>query len=159
MDKGKRIELCYDSIMSPFGKLYLLFVKDVIKGLILRKPSLKKAYLPEEVRTQFEEYFIRRRKYFDVKVSMNHATDFEISVWSVVRKIPYGETRTYKWLAEEIGNPKAVRAVGQALKRNPIPIIIPCHRIVGSDGSIGGYTPGIDIKRRLLELEYYGSVV
>ncbi len=158
MNKKKRGELCYDSVMSPLGKLYPLFAKDVIKGLTLKKPSLKKASLPKELKIQFEEYFSSKRKHFDVKISCDNATSFEISVWSALKKIPYGETRTYKWLAEEIGNPKAARAVGQALKRNPIPIIIPCHRIVESDGSIGGYAPGIDIKRRLLELEYYASI-
>jgi methylated-DNA-[protein]-cysteine S-methyltransferase len=82
-------------------------------------------------------------------------TDFEKKVWETLRKIPYGETRTYKWLAEEIGKPQAFRAVGNALGKNPIPIIFPCHRVIESDGSLGGYSGGVDIKRRLIEIEYY----
>ena len=68
------------------------------------------------------------------------------------------ERRTYKWLSEKIGSPKASRAVGQALGRNPISIVLPCHRIIESDGSIGGYSSGVDIKRRLLEMEYYNAL-
>lgn len=82
-------------------------------------------------------------------------TDFEKKVWLSLVEVPYGEMRTYKWLAERIGNPKAVRAVGRALGSNPIPIVLPCHRIIGSDGSLVGYTGGLDVKRRLLDLEYY----
>jgi methylated-DNA-[protein]-cysteine S-methyltransferase len=85
-------------------------------------------------------------------------TDFEKGVWSVLRDIPFGETRTYKWVAERTGSPSAVRAVGQALSKNPIPIIVPCHRVIESDGSIGGYSSGVNTKRRLLELEYYAKM-
>lgn len=81
-------------------------------------------------------------------------TDFDKKVWLALKEIPYGETKTYKWLAEKTGNSNAYRAVGQALSRNPIPIVFPCHRIIESDGSIGGYSSGINIKRRLLEIEY-----
>jgi methylated-DNA-[protein]-cysteine S-methyltransferase len=73
----------------------------------------------------------------------------------MLKEVPYGETRTYKWVAEKVGNPHAFRATGNALGKNPIPIIFPCHRIIESDGSIGGYSSGIEIKRRLLEIEYY----
>src|SRR4030043_1701346 len=85
-------------------------------------------------------------------------TEFERKVWLTLKEIPYGETRTYKWLAEKIGKPSAYRAVGKALSRNPLPIVLPCHRIIESDGTIGGYSSGIDIKRRLLEIEYYNKV-
>ena len=85
-------------------------------------------------------------------------TDFEKKVWLALKEIPYGEARTYKWLSEKIGSPKASRAVGQALGRNPISIVLPCHRIIESDGSIGGYSSGVDIKRRLLEMEYYNAL-
>jgi O-6-methylguanine DNA methyltransferase len=85
-------------------------------------------------------------------------TEFERKVWAALNEIPFGETRTYKWIAEKIGNPAAVRAVGRALSKNPIPIVIPCHRVIESDGSIGGYSSGVNIKKRLLELEYYSKM-
>ncbi len=80
-------------------------------------------------------------------------TAFEISVYECIMKIPYGETRSYSWVAERIGKPKATRAVAQALHRNPWPLIIPCHRVVASDGKLGGYAYGAKLKRLLLLLE------
>ncbi len=80
-------------------------------------------------------------------------TTFEISVYECIMKIPSGETRSYAWVAKRIGKPKATRAVAQALKRNPWPLIIPCHRVIASDGNIGGYAYGIELKRLFLELE------
>ena len=80
-------------------------------------------------------------------------TVFEISVYESIMKIPSGETRTYAWVAEKIGKPKATRAVAQALHRNPWPLIIPCHRVIASDGNIGGYVYGVSLKRILLSLE------
>jgi methylated-DNA-[protein]-cysteine S-methyltransferase len=81
------------------------------------------------------------------------ATNFQKKVWEVVKTIPYGQTRTYKWVAEKIGNPKAFRAVGQALKKNPLPGIIPCHRVIRSDGKLGGFSKGSKEKERLLKSE------
>ncbi len=83
----------------------------------------------------------------------NGCTAFEISVYECILKIPSGQTRSYKWIAEKIGNPKATRAVAQALHRNPWPLIVPCHRVISSDGNIGGYAYGVEIKRLFLELE------
>lgn len=83
----------------------------------------------------------------------NGCTAFEIEVYECVSKIPTGQTRSYKWIAKRIGNPKATRAVAQALKHNPWPIIIPCHRVINSDGTIGGYVLGVSLKRFLLSLE------
>ncbi len=80
-------------------------------------------------------------------------TPFQRKVWNAVKAIPYGETRSYKWVAKKIGNPKAARAVGQALKRNPLLIIIPCHRVICSDGKLGGFSQGLKKKRELLKLE------
>jgi methylated-DNA-[protein]-cysteine S-methyltransferase len=81
------------------------------------------------------------------------ATPFQKGVWEMVKTIPYGQTRTYKWVAEKIGNPEAFRAVGQALKKNPLPGIIPCHRVIRSDGKLGGFSKGLKEKARLLKLE------
>lgn len=82
-----------------------------------------------------------------------HGTVFQRKVWEATRAIPYGETVSYRWVAEQIGNPKAVRAVGQALSRNPLPVVVPCHRVLSGNGSIGGFTGGIETKKYLLHLE------
>jgi len=86
-------------------------------------------------------------------IDLSKYTPFQRKVWEVVQTIPYGETRSYKWVAERIGNPRAVRAVGQALKRNPLPGIVPCHRVICSDGSLGGFSQGLKMKRELLRSE------
>jgi O-6-methylguanine DNA methyltransferase len=80
-------------------------------------------------------------------------TSFQKKVYTVVKKIPRGETRTYTWVAKKIGKPKAVRAVGRALSQNPFPVIVPCHRVVRSDGSMGGYAWGVELKKKILEIE------
>jgi methylated-DNA-[protein]-cysteine S-methyltransferase len=101
---------------------------------------------------QLREYFAGERKAFSLTLSPE-GTDFQQAVWSELQKIPYGETISYKQLAERIGKPKAVRAVGAANGANPIPIIIPCHRVIGNDGSLTGFGGGLPLKKRLLELE------
>lgn len=100
------------------------------------------------------------RSYFDggvpndnVAIDFLEGTPFERRVWEVLSQIPRGEVRSYGWVAKQIGNPRASRAVGRACGSNPIPFIVPCHRVIGSDGTLGGYGYGLDIKRRLLELE------
>ncbi len=90
---------------------------------------------------------------FPDELDLSGATDFQRQVWQKTRLIPYGETRSYRWVAEQIGKPEAVRAVGQALARNPLPIIIPCHRVLNIDGRLGGYTGGVRMKKHLLNLE------
>ena len=90
---------------------------------------------------------------FPDKLDLCGATAFQHAVWEATQLIPYGETRSYAWVAEQIEQPKAVRAVGQALGRNPLPIIIPCHRVLASDGKLGGFTGGIKMKQKLLHLE------
>jgi methylated-DNA-[protein]-cysteine S-methyltransferase len=100
------------------------------------------------------DYLAGGREQLDHKVDLSSSTDFNRRVLDVVRGIPYGVLRSYKWVASEIGAPKATRPVGQALSRNPLPIVIPCHRVVNSDGSLGGYSGGgPDMKRRLIEIE------
>jgi O-6-methylguanine DNA methyltransferase len=105
-----------------------------------------------EIAHQLLEYFNGTRKEFALLLDLR-GTDFQKSVWEAVRKVPYGQTRSYGEIAKAIGNPKAVRAVGAANGANPIPIVIPCHRIIGSDGSMTGFGGGIPLKRRLLDLE------
>lgn len=104
------------------------------------------------VARQLDEYFRRERRTFDLELAPE-GTEFQHAVWAELVKIPYGETRTYLQIAQRIGNPDAVRAVGAANGANPIALIIPCHRVIGSDGSLTGYAGGLDNKRRLLDFE------
>jgi O-6-methylguanine DNA methyltransferase len=101
-------------------------------------------------------YFGNHQVTFPDNLDLSLASAFQRKVWEATRLIPYGETRSYRWVAEQIEKPRAARAVGQALGRNPLPIIIPCHRVLASDGQPGGYSGGIEVKKRLLYLE--GSV-
>jgi O-6-methylguanine DNA methyltransferase len=105
------------------------------------------------IRTLLDRYLQGREVDFDIEVDISSLGTFTQNVLDELRNIPYGETRTYGWLAKKVGKPGAARAVGQALKRNPIPIIIPCHRIIRDDGTIGGFSMGLNIKERLLALE------
>jgi methylated-DNA-[protein]-cysteine S-methyltransferase len=102
--------------------------------------------------TQLKEYFSLKRKKFYVPLDIV-GTEFQKKVWSALQKIPYGKTASYKDIAETIGNLKSVRAVGKANSKNPVPIIIPCHRVIEHSGKLGGYSGGIGIKEKLLELE------
>ena len=102
---------------------------------------------------QLDEYFSGQRTTFDMKTDLSATTDFRRAVLEHLVTIPYGETRTYTQVAEAVGRPRAVRAVGSACATNPVPIVIPCHRVLRSDGSLGGYAGGLDMKRTLLELE------
>ncbi len=102
---------------------------------------------------ELDAYFTGQLWRFSTPCDLRGLPPFTQAVLKVACKIPYGEVRSYRWVAEQLGSPKAARAVGNALARNPIPIIIPCHRVVRTDGSIGGYALGLDWKKRLLELE------
>ncbi|MDP2363536.1 MAG: methylated-DNA--[protein]-cysteine S-methyltransferase [Ignavibacteria bacterium] len=101
---------------------------------------------------QLKEYFAGTRKEFDVPLDIE-GTDFQKRVWRELLKIPYGKTISYKALSEKLGDVKAIRAVGKANSQNPIAIIIPCHRVIGADGSLTGYAGGLAIKEKLLHLE------
>ncbi|MHC1694929.1 MAG: methylated-DNA--[protein]-cysteine S-methyltransferase [Eubacteriales bacterium] len=101
---------------------------------------------------QLIEYLSGQRRDFDIPVSAT-GTKFQHGVWELLSRIPFGEVRSYGEIARALGSPKAARAVGMACNRNPLPIIVPCHRVVGSDGSLTGYAGGIALKKKLLELE------
>ena len=105
-----------------------------------------------EAKKQLEEYFEGKRKVFDLPLEQE-GTEFQKKVWNALEEIPYGETRTYKEVAKMVGNEKASRAVGMANNKNNIPIIIPCHRVIGSNGKLVGYALGLDMKKYLLDLE------
>jgi methylated-DNA-[protein]-cysteine S-methyltransferase len=102
---------------------------------------------------RFRTYLNGGKIAFPDELDLSGATLFQRKVWEITRLIPYGETRSYAWVAEQIKNPKAVRAVGQALARNPLPLIIPCHRVITIDGRLGGFSGGVEIKKHLLHLE------
>lgn len=112
----------------------------------------KTSALTENALIQLDEYFSGRRKQFDLPLEL-HGTDFQMRVWKALLAIPYGETRSYKEIAEAIGNPKAVRAVGGANNKNKILILVPCHRVIGADGALTGFAAGTDIKQKLLDTE------
>ena len=112
----------------------------------------KRTAFTDMIFTELEEYFCGKRKSFHISYKLT-GTDFQLKVWRELEKIPYGNTLTYREIAERIGNSKAVRAVGAACGKNPIWIIVPCHRVVGSDGKLTGYAGGVDMKRELLEIE------
>ncbi|MFU0831916.1 MAG: Methylated-DNA--protein-cysteine methyltransferase [Oscillospiraceae bacterium] len=116
------------------------------------RKTLCRSPLTDRAAAEIQEYFIGKRKQFDLPLSPR-GTEFQKRVWHALQSIPYGETRSYRQIAEQIGSPKAYRAVGMANNKNPIAILIPCHRVIGSDGSLIGYAAGLDIKSRLLALE------
>lgn len=109
----------------------------------------KLAGIANKIKNFLRGKMVAFRENFDV----GGATPFEMRVWDTVYGIPYGEVRSYAWVAKQIGNPKEVRAVGQALKRNRLPIVIPCHRVINKSGDLGGFAGGIELKRKLLKIE------
>ncbi|NBE52707.1 methylated-DNA--[protein]-cysteine S-methyltransferase [Streptomyces boluensis] len=153
---------------SPYGSLTLVATGGALSGLYMtdqrhRPPeeSFGERVPPEEepfaetVR-QLVEYFAGERTDFELPLHLN-GTPFQREVWDGLLRIPYGETRTYGELAADLGRPQASRAVGLANGKNPIGIVVPCHRVVGANGSLTGYGGGLDRKRRLLDLETGGA--
>lgn len=112
----------------------------------------QRSNLSDEAHQQIEEYLIGKRKKFDVPIVLN-GTPFQKQVWETLLTIGYGQTVTYKDIARQIGHDKASRAIGMANNKNPIMIIVPCHRVIGSNGKLTGYAGGIEIKQQLLDLE------
>ena len=151
-----------DMIMGSYeGKLclldYLYRIKRDTIDIRIQK-ALKVEYVEcddlvlGKTRKQLDEYFTKKRREFDIPLLML-GSEFQKSVWGALLQIPYGKTSFYKTQANSIGNEKAVRAVANANGANAIAIIIPCHRIIGSDGKLTGYAGGLDVKKKLLELE------
>jgi methylated-DNA-[protein]-cysteine S-methyltransferase len=102
---------------------------------------------------RLQAYFSGQRVKFPDKLDLSEATPFQREVWQATQKIPYGETRSYGWVAKQVGKTKAARAVGQALGNNPLPVIVPCHRVLASGGGLGGFSGGLERKKYLLNLE------
>ncbi len=116
-------------------------------------------HLFKDLMERLKVYFSGHRTTFADKLDLSRATHFQREVWETTRLIPYGETRSYAWVAEQIKKPRAMRAVGQALGKNPLPIIIPCHRVVARKGKLGGFGGGVEMKRYLLSLETSASIM
>jgi methylated-DNA-[protein]-cysteine S-methyltransferase len=157
--------LLYDSVDSPLGELLVVGDGHALRGLFLQdgpRPMTVAARWrrsPEafaEARTQLAEYFARARTVFTVRTSAR-GTPFQRRVWRALAEVGYGQTVTYGELARRIERPSASRAVGLSNGRNPISIVVPCHRVVGSDGALTGYGGGIERKRMLLALEAAGA--
>lgn len=146
--------LCYIEFGDEESALPLLqrWARKTFLGANLEKD----AALNQAVQTELEEYFTGKRTRFDVPIVL-FGTPFQKAVWNELTRIGYGETRSYKEIALAIGQAKAVRAIGGANNRNPIPIIVPCHRVIGSNGALVGYGGGLSIKEQLLALEGAGN--
>lgn len=146
-------------LASPYGLCRLTFPRtsaDEARSELFRNIREDIDRLPEHfngIAARLRAYFDGQRASFDDELDLSGATRFEKDVWTAIRLIPPGETRSYGWVARQIGRPQAARAVGQALGRNPLPVIIPCHRVVTSDGKLGGFGGGLEMKRFLLCLE------
>lgn len=161
------VDLGYDVVDSPIGPL---FVGVSTKGLaalsfhdqgsdlerlasfagprVLRSPRAV-----DQVRRELDEYFARKRQVFDLSLDLRGLAPFTVAVLDALAKVPFGETTTYGTLAARVGHPRAARAVGTVMNRNRIPIVLPCHRVVGATGDLVGYGGGLDKKIALLELE------
>lgn len=129
-----------------------LAVEAWVERVIGRAEVVDDGEVLEEPIGQLREYFDRRRTRFDLDLDIR-GTCFQQRVWEAVTAVPYGQTRSYREIATAVGQPRAVRAVGAANGANPLPLVIPCHRIIGSNGSLHGYGGGLDVKAKLLELE------
>ncbi len=157
----------YAYLETPVGTLLIAGDDDAVEGISF--PRNGKAAKPEagcqesqrgavaEAIRQLREYFAGKRTGFDLPLAPK-GTEFQRSVWRRLQEIPYGETISYGELARRVGNPKAARAVGSANGANPLPIVIPCHRVIAGDGSIGGFGGGLSTKETLLALEQRASV-
>lgn len=152
-------QYCY--CQSPIGKLLLVGTDRVLEALYFSNSQehvhISEDWLCDEAffqiaLTQLAEYFAGTRRDFDLKMAPK-GTAFQKSVWQELQKIPFGQTASYGEIAERLGNKKASRAVGMANGKNPIPIIVPCHRVIGKDGSLTGFGGGLEVKRQLLKLE------
>lgn len=149
------MELCFGYYESPIGLIEISGTADAIRSLNFveeRRDESCSNWLVDQAVKEIKEYFDGNREQFDVPLDLQ-GTAFQEAVWQELLKIPYGSTASYGDIAKAMGNPKAVRAVGGANHRNPIALIVPCHRVIGSDGSMTGYGSGIWRKEWLLKHE------
>ena len=151
----------FDMMESPVGELLIVADDVAVRMISFDKGELsgetakgwrRGGALVAEARRQLGEYFQGRRRQFDLPLAPS-GTPFQLRAWQALRDIPYGATRSYGEQARAMGQPRAVRAVGAANGRNPIAIVVPCHRVIGGDGKLTGYGGGLDVKQYLLDLE------
>lgn len=158
------MQLSYCYMASPVGQLKLVANEQALVAILWDNENPKRVRLAELIedvshpillntQQQLIEYFSGQRKVFDIPLDFE-GTDFQKQVWSALLTIPYGETRSYKQIAQQLGNEKAVRAVGNANGKNPISIVAPCHRVIGAGGALVGFAGGLDKKEILLRLEF-----
>ena len=147
------------AVISPKGLHMVILPKKKTEEI---KKILEEHYTEELIRDEkgLEKFTKKIRDYllgkiinFKEKMDVSGVTPFEMKVWDTVYGIPRGEVRSYNWVAKQVGNPKEVRAVGQALKHNRLPIVIPCHRVINKSGDLGGFSAGVEMKRKLLKIE------
>jgi methylated-DNA-[protein]-cysteine S-methyltransferase len=161
-------QLKYITFNTDMGWIGILSSAKGLLGTTLPQPSIDEVrqllddnvshaiwspHLFKDLMERLKVYFSGHRTTFPDKLDLSRATHFQREVWEITRLIPYGETRSYAWVAEQVKKPGAARAVGQALGKNPLPIIVPCHRVIASDGKLGGFSGGVEMKRYLLSLE------
>ena len=156
--------LYYATERFSIGEIRVACSENGLRELSVRKPSRSfggdspashgslEAVFARRVLTEIGEFLSGRRREFTVPLDLQ-GTRFQLQVWKALLRIPYGETRSYGEIARAVGRPKAARAVGMANHSNPVAIVVPCHRVVASDGSLGGYAGGLEMKSRLLRLE------
>ena len=168
-DERGTLEVAYRIVDSPVGPLLLAATNkglvrvayenenfDSVLDSLASKVSPRVMELPEKLDAaafELQEYFAGIRRTFDLPLDHSLSSGFRRTVQSLLPEIAFGETRTYKEVAELVGNPKAVRAVGTACATNPLPVVVPCHRVLRTDGGLGGYIGGLDAKTALLNLE------
>jgi methylated-DNA-[protein]-cysteine S-methyltransferase len=159
---SNEIKLFYKVIESPVGQLILIANESKLVGIKFdykKEEELPVNFVKQDIHSilrnteiQLDDYFRGKRQKFELPLSMS-GTDFQKKVWGKLLDIPFGETISYQELAKRVGDKKKARAVGNANGKNPLPIIVPCHRVIAKDGSLGGFGGGLPIKRYLLELE------
>ena len=161
------MNLVYKVVDSPVGKLKLVASDKGLAAILWEKEKPNRVRLGEmvesprhlvllETERQLRQYFAGKRSEFDVPLDIR-GTEFQRAVWEALLAIPFGETRTYAQIAKQLGNPTATRAVGAAIGRNPLCIIAPCHRVLGSSGKLTGFAGGLETKAHLLKLESKGA--
>src|ERR1700722_14662188 len=161
------MSLAYKMIESPVGKLKLVASDKALVAILWEKDNPRRVRVSElvtndrhavlvETERQLGEYFAGKRKTFSVALDMR-GTRFQKDVWEALLAIPFGGTRSYGQLAKQMGNPRATRAIGAANGRNPVSIIVPCHRVIGSSGKLTGFAGGLEVKAHLLNLEAGGQ--
>jgi methylated-DNA-[protein]-cysteine S-methyltransferase len=166
---GELLSLSSKVIPSPIGRLRLVASDEGLAAILWDNDRPRPVHLADLVENpthptllsaekELNEYFSRKRKIFSVTLDMR-GTSFQKQVWEALLAIPFGETRSYGQIANQLGNPKATRAVGAANGQNPIPIIVPCHRVIGANGKLTGFGGGLEIKDQLLALESSGRTL